>query len=120
MLLTTKISTRIKLTILLSYVIIVLVVIVSIFAGETLYPQVFEMDPSRFLLGFAATAFQFRSDLFILVMLLPISIGLFVLARNRFQEADSVLFLIFGNIFFIFLLSIQIKDFPIGGVLFKN
>ena len=81
--------------ILLSYVIIVLVVIVSIFAGETLYPQVFEMDPSRFLLGFAATAFQFRSDLFILVMLLPISIGLFVLARNRFQEADSVLFLIF-------------------------
>ena len=93
-----KISTRIKLTILLSYVIIVLVVIVSIFAGETLYPQVFEMDPSRFLLGFAATAFQFRSDLFILVMLLPISIGLFVLARNRFQEADSVLFLIFGTI----------------------
>ena len=93
-----KISTRIKLTILLSYVIIVLVVIVSIFAGETLYPQVFELDPSRFLLGFAATAFQFRSDLFILVMLLPISIGLFVLARNRFQEADSVLFLIFGTI----------------------
>ena len=93
-----KISTRIKLTILLSYVIIVLVVIVSIFAGETLYPQVFEMDPSRFLLGFAATAFQFRSDLFILVLLLPISIGLFVLARNRFQEADSVLFLIFGTI----------------------
>ena len=93
-----KISTRIKLTILLSYVIIVLVVIVSIFAGETLYPQVFELDPSRFLLGFAATAFQFRSDLFILVLLLPISIGLFVLARNRFQEADSVLFLIFGTI----------------------
>ena len=30
--------------------------------------------------------------------LLPISIGLFVLARNRFQEADSVLFLIFGTI----------------------
>tara|TARA_B100000929_G_scaffold215389_1_gene172173 strand:+ start:457 stop:1686 length:1230 start_codon:yes stop_codon:yes gene_type:complete len=93
-----KISTRTKLTILLSYVIIVLVVIVAIFAGDTLYPQVFEMEPSRFLLGFAATAFQFRSDLFILVMLLPISIGLFVLARNRLHGADSVLFLSFGTI----------------------
>ena len=93
-----KISTRIKLTILLSYVIIVLVVIVSIFAGETLYPQVFELDPSRFLLGFAATAFQFRSDLFILVMLLPVSVWLFILAKNRLKEADSILFLIFGTI----------------------
>jgi len=93
-----KISTRTKLTILLSYVIIVLVVIVAIFAGDTLYPQVFEMEPSRFLLGFAATAFQFRSDLFILVMLLPISIGLFVLARNRLHGSDSVLFLSFGTI----------------------
>ena len=32
-------------------------------------------------------------------MLLPISIGLFFLARNQLKEADSILFLIFGTIF---------------------
>ena len=31
-------------------------------------------------------------------MLLPVSIFLFILARNRLKEADSILFLIFGTI----------------------
>ena len=86
-----KISRKTKLAILFSYVVI-------IFAGETLYPKVFEIDPPSLILGFAATAFQFRSDLFILVMLLPVSVWLFILAKNRLKEADSILFLIFGTI----------------------
>lgn len=93
-----KIRTRTKLAILISYVIIIASTVAIIFAGETLYPQVIEIDTSRFLLGFAATAFQFRFDLFILIMLLPVSIGLFFLARNQLKEADSIMFLIFGTI----------------------
>ena len=93
-----KISRKTKLAILLSYVIIITIAVVVIFAGETLYPKVFEIDPPSLILGFAATAFQFRSDLFILVMLLPVSIWLFILAKNRLKEADSILFLIFGTI----------------------
>ena len=93
-----KISRKIKLAVLLSYVIIITTAVVVIFAGETLYPKVFEIDPPSLILGFAATAFQFRSDLFILVMLLPVSIWLFILAKNRLKEADSILFLIFGTI----------------------
>jgi len=93
-----KISRKTKLAILLSYVIIITTAVVVIFAGETLYPKVFEIDPPSLILGFAATAFQFRSDLFILVMLLPVSIWLFILAKNRLKEADSILFLIFGTI----------------------
>ena len=93
-----KISRKTKLAILLSYIVIVAIAIVVIFAGETLYPKVFEIDPPSLILGFAATAFQFRSDLFILVMLLPVSIWLFILAKNRLKEADSILFLIFGTI----------------------
>ena len=93
-----KIRTRTKLAILILYVIIIASTVGIIFAGETLYPQVIEIDTSRFLLGFAATAFQFRFDLFILIMLLPVSIGLFFLARNQLKEADSIMFLIFGTI----------------------
>ena len=93
-----KISRKTKLAILFSYVVIITIAIVIIFAGETLYPKVFEIDPPSLILGFAATAFQFRSDLFILVMLLPVSIWLFILAKNRLKEADSILFLIFGTI----------------------
>ena len=93
-----KISRKTKIAILLSYVIIITTAVVVIFAGETLYPKVFEIDPPSLILGFAATAFQFRSDLFILVMLLPVSIWLFILAKNRLKEADSILFLIFGTI----------------------
>ena len=93
-----KISRKIKLAVLLSYVIIITTAVVVIFAGETLYPKVFEIDPPSLILGFASTAFQFRSELFILVMLLPVSIWLFILAKNRLKEADSILFLIFGTI----------------------
>ena len=93
-----KISRKTKLAILISYVVIITTAIVVIFAGETLYPKVFEIDPPSLILGFAATAFQFRSDLFILVMLLPVSVWLFILAKNRLKEADSILFLIFGTI----------------------
>ena len=93
-----KISRKTKLAILLSYVVIITTAVVVIFTGETLYPKVFEIDPPSLILGFAATAFQFRSDLFILVMLLPVSIWLFILAKNRLKEADSILFLIFGTI----------------------
>ena len=87
-----------KIAILLSYILIIAVAAAIIFAGETIYPQVFQLDTPRFLLGFAATAFQFRSDLFILIMLLPVSIGLFFLARNQLKEADSIMFLILGTI----------------------
>ena len=80
-----KINRKTKLAILISYVVIITTAIVVIFAGETLYPKVFEIDPPSLILGFAATAFQFRSDLFIL-------------AKNRLKEADSILFLIFGTI----------------------
>ena len=93
-----KINRKTKLAILLSYVVIITTAVVVIFAGETLYPKVFEIDPPSLILGFAATAFQFRSDLFILVMLLPVSVWLFILAKNRLKEADSILFLIFGTI----------------------
>ena len=93
-----KISRKTKLAILLSYVVIIITAVVVIFTGETLYPKVFEIDPPSLILGFAATAFQFRGDLFILVMLLPVSIWLFILAKNRLKEADSILFLIFGTI----------------------
>ena len=93
-----KISRKTKLAILLSYVVIITTAVVVIFTGETLYPKVFEIDPPSLILGFAATAFQFRGDLFILVMLLPVSIWLFILAKNRLKEADSILFLIFGTI----------------------
>ena len=93
-----KISRKTNLAILLSYVVIITTAVVVIFTGETLYPKVFEIDPPSLILGFAATAFQFRSDLFILVMLLPVSIWLFILAKNRLKEADSILFLIFGTI----------------------
>ena len=93
-----EISRKTKLAVLLSYVVIITTAVVVIFAGETLYPKVFEIDPPSLILGFAATAFQFRSDLFILVMLLPVSIWLFILAKNRLKEADSILFLIFGTI----------------------
>ena len=93
-----KISRKTKLAILLSYVVIITTAVVVIFTGETLYPKVFEIDPPSLILGFAATAFQFRGDLFILIMLLPVSIWLFILAKNRLKEADSILFLIFGTI----------------------
>ena len=93
-----QISRRVKIAILISYVIIVSAAIAMIFLGDTVYPDVIEVNSNKFILGFQVIIAQLRFDLFFIMALLPVTVGLMFLSKNKLKHADSILILIFGTI----------------------
>ena len=93
-----QVSRRTKIAILISYVIIVSIAIAIIFLGDTVYPDVIEVNSSKFILGFQVIIAQLRFDLFFIIALLPVTVGLIFLSKNKLKHADSILILIFGTI----------------------
>ena len=93
-----QVSRRIKIAILISYILIVSAAVAIIFLGDTVYPDVIDINPSKFILGFQVIIAQLRFDLFFIMALLPVTIGLMFLSKNKLKHADSILILIFGTI----------------------
>ena len=93
-----QISRRTKIAILISYVVIVSVAIALVFLGDTVYPDVIDVNYSKFILGFQIIVGQLRFDLFFIISLLPVTVGLVFLSKNKLKHADSILILIFGTI----------------------
>jgi len=98
-----EISTRKKIYILISYFVIVTAGAVGIllFGGGTiigLTPGNLTFDVTDFLAGFTVWSFQLRSDIFFLMFILPLTVGLFLVARKDILHADSILVIIVGII----------------------
>jgi len=93
-----QISRRTKIAILISYIVIVSAAIALIFVGDTIYPDIIDVDSSKFILGFQVIIAQLRFDLFFIMALLPVTVGLIFLSKNKLKHADSILILIFGTI----------------------
>ena len=58
-----------------------------------------EIEYSRFFLGFADTAMQFRYDILFTIMLLPVTVGLYILSKNN-PNTDIIHSLLAGTIIF--------------------
>ena len=93
-----EISMRTKMAILISYIVIVSISIAIVFLGDTVYPDVIQMNSSKFMLGFQVIVSQLRFDLFFIMMILPLTVGLVFLSKNKLKHADTILILIFGTI----------------------
>ena len=93
-----QISRRTKISILISYIAIVLIAIFTVFLGDTIYPNVIDVNFNKFMLGVQTIMAQLRYDIFFIMMILPITIGLMLLSKNKLKHADSILILIFGTI----------------------
>ena len=93
-----QIPRRTKIAILILYIIIVSVAIAIVFLGDTVYPDVININYSKFILGFQTISAQLRLDLFFIMTLLPVTVGLMFLSKNKLKHADSILILIFGTI----------------------
>jgi len=93
-----QISRRTKIAILISYVVTVSVAIALVFLGDTIYPDIIDVNSSKFILGFQVIIAQLRFDLFFIMLLLPVTVGLMFLSKNKLKHADSILILIFGTI----------------------
>ena len=62
--------------------------------GNTIYDDVVHIDINRFMNSLSDFSSQMRYDHFMLVMVLPITIGLFFTARAGLIQAESLLFFI--------------------------
>ena len=93
-----QISRRTKIVILISYVVIVSAAISVVFFGDTVYPDVIDINSTKFILGFQVIIAQLRFDFFFIMALLPVTVGLMFLSKNKLKHADSILILIFGTI----------------------
>ncbi len=93
-----QISRRTKIAILISYVVAILFAVLLVFLGDTVYPDIIEVNYSKFILGFQTISAQLRFDLFFIMTLLPVTVGLMFLSKNKLKHADSILILIFGTI----------------------
>ena len=93
-----QISRRTKIVILISYVVIVSAAIAIVFLGDTVYPDIIDVNYNKFILGFQIIIAQLRFDLFFIMALLPVTVGLMFLSKNKLKHADSILILIFGTI----------------------
>ena len=93
-----QISRRTKAAILISYVVTVSAAIALVFFGGTVYPDVIDVNYSKFILGFQAMSAQLSFDLFFIMALLPVTVGLMFLSKNKLKHADTILILIFGTI----------------------
>jgi len=93
-----QISRRTKIAILISYFVIVSAALALIFVGDTIYPDIIDVNSSKFILGFQVIISQLRFDLFFIMALLPVTVGLIFLSKNKLKHADSILILIFGTI----------------------
>ena len=94
----TQISRKTKFALLISYIVIVGISVLVIFSGDTIYPDVVEIDSSKFFIGLATFGPLLRYDFFLLMSILPVVVGLTYLSKNNLKQIDSVLFLILGTL----------------------
>jgi len=83
-----------KTKILLSYLASILLVIGFFYAGNTIYDDIVQFDFNRFANSLSDFSSQMRFDYFLLATILPMTFGLFFIARNGLKQADSLLFFI--------------------------
>ena len=93
----TSISTKKKVFLSISYVAIIGISAIVIFSGDTIYPNVIQIDASKFFIGIATFGPLLRYDFLLLLTILPVVVGLTFLRKSHVKEVDSILFLILGT-----------------------
>ena len=93
-----KIYSRKKLLVMCSYAGVVLVILAVFSFGENVYADVIEISESGFFLALSSLGYTLRYDVFIILSLLPITVGLFFTSRRGILQADSILILILTSL----------------------
>lgn len=81
---------------LISYGLAVALILGIFVAGESIYGNLIRVDYTEFLIGFSAWYNQMRSDAFLIVSILPLTVGLFLASKRGVFDADSILVLMAG------------------------
>ena len=89
-----ELDSKTKLRIMISYGIVILVMVGLFTLGNTIYDDIIHIDFNRFMNSLSDFSSQMRFDYFMLMTILPVTIGLFFLSRSGIVHAESLLFFI--------------------------
>lgn len=64
------------------------------------------LGPTQFWIGFTIWAYELRFDIILVATILPLVVGLFIMAKRGSKEATMVMFLIFGGFFSVPMLTL--------------
>ncbi len=92
------ISKRNKILLILTYGVVIIIGIVFVTGGSNLGTSTNTFEYHDFWMSFNAFSYQLRYDIFILIILLPLIVGLGIASRRKILHADSMMVLIMGMI----------------------
>ena len=93
-----EISTKKKVFVIISHLVVLIISIVIFQFSNTIYGTVIDINTTEFMTGFTTLAFNLRFDVLLLLLLLPVSMGLFLKARNGCRNSISLMVLMCGSI----------------------
>jgi len=91
-----SIPRRKKILLLITFAIIAVIGIAAFLIIGVGFQAAPEFSYHKFVAGFTAFSSQFRFDGLIIMLLLPLTVGLFFVSRNGVKDADSILFMFLG------------------------
>ncbi len=101
-----SIPRRKKILLLITYGIIAVIGIAAFLIIGVGFQAAPEFSYHKFVAGFTAFSSQFRFDGLIIMLLLPLTVGLFFVSRNGVKDVDSILFMFLG----MFLIAVLLPS----------
>ena len=87
-----------KIFVICTHIVVIIISLIIFQYSDSVYQNVIDIEPSEFWVGFTTLAFNLRFDVLLLLLLLPVSAGLFLKARKGDKNSISLIVLISGTI----------------------
>ena len=87
-----------KIFVIITHILVIIISVIIFQYSDTVYGNVVDIEVSEFWIGFTTLASNLRFDILLLLLLLPVSVGLFLKARMGSKNSISLLVLISGTI----------------------
>ena len=87
-----------KIFVIITHVLVIIISVIIFQYSDAVYGNVVSVDVSEFWIGLSTLASNLRFDVVLLLFLLPVSVGLFLKARNGCKNSVSLIILISGTI----------------------
>ena len=87
-----------KIFVIITHVLVIIISVIIFQYSDAVYGNVVDIEVSEFWIGFTTLASNLRFDIVLLLLLLPVSAGLFLKARNGSKNSISLIVLISGTI----------------------
>ena len=87
-----------KVFLITTHIVVIIISLIIFQYSDSVYQNVIDIQPSEFWIGFTTLAFNLRFDVLLLLLLLPVTAGLFLKARKGDKNSISLIVLICGTI----------------------